>query len=289
MDVSSYQGTIDWPTAKASGISFAIAKATESTNFTDPTFATNWAGMKSAGVARGAYHFFHADVDPVAQANYFLGVVGALEPGDLPVVLDFEQLNGQSEATAVANAVEFLQTVTSKTGLTAMVYLSPGFLSSYSGLEPYDLWVANWNVTCPDVPSNWSTWTLWQESDTGSVQGVPATVDLDTFNGTLSQLGSLGLQPQADGGSGADAGGGVDAGRDAATPPPPPPPLDASLPSEDAGGSGQGYVPQFGAQSRGCSIGTTAGGGAGRWIAVAVFTGLGTRRRRRASRPFSGS
>lgn len=60
---------INWMAVKTGGMSFAFAKATESTNFTDPEFATNWAGMKSAGLVRGAYHFFHSDQDPLAQAR----------------------------------------------------------------------------------------------------------------------------------------------------------------------------------------------------------------------------
>src|SRR3974390_312346 len=191
MDISHYDGTIDWPTAKAGGISFAFAKATESTNFTDPTFATNWAGMKAAGVVRGAYHFFHADVDPMQQATYVLGVVGTLEAGDLPIVLDLETTNGQTEATIAANAATFLKAVTQATGKTAIVYTSPSFLSDFSALAPYTLWVANWGVSCPNLPAAWSTWGFWQNSDTGSVSGVTgaSAVDLDFFNGSLSQLG----------------------------------------------------------------------------------------------------
>lgn len=212
MDVSHYDGAIDWPTAHASGIDFAFVKATESTDFVDPTFATNWAGMKAAGVVRGAYHFFHADVDPVAQANYVMMTVGPLEPGDLPIVLDLETTNGQSESTVLANATTFLATVSKGTGRNAIVYVSPSFLSDYSTLSPYLLWIANWGVSCPDVPAPWSTYTFWQSSSTGTVSGVSggSAVDLDSFNGTLEQLKSFGVDAgtAADSGTTADAGGG---------------------------------------------------------------------------------
>src|SRR5262245_24710768 len=59
IDVSHWQGAIDWAQVKASGRAFAIAKATEGTTFVDPSFAANWAGMKQQGVVRSAYHFFH--------------------------------------------------------------------------------------------------------------------------------------------------------------------------------------------------------------------------------------
>ncbi len=63
VDVSDDQGSIDWGQAKGAGIAWAYSKATESTNYEATTFAANWAGMKSAGVVRGAYHFFHPNVD----------------------------------------------------------------------------------------------------------------------------------------------------------------------------------------------------------------------------------
>ena len=84
VDVSVYDGAVDWTQVKASGRAFGIAKATEGSTFKDAEFATNWAAMKSAGVVRSAYHFFHCDSDPTTQATFFLGVMGQLQPGDLP-------------------------------------------------------------------------------------------------------------------------------------------------------------------------------------------------------------
>ncbi len=196
VDISHYDGTIDWTQAKAAGISFGFAKATEGTSFVDPTFATNWAAMKAAGVVRGAYHFFDAGVDPTQQAMHFLSVV-TLEAGDLPPVLDFE-----ASGSTLADATTFLAAVTQMTGVTAMIYTSPSFLSSYSGLGNYPLWVANWQVSCPDVPSPWAAYTFWQNSDSGTVAGISSAVDIDVYNGTLAQLMGSGS------GSGSGSGGG---------------------------------------------------------------------------------
>src|SRR5262245_43937892 len=96
IDVSHYDGAIDWAAVKASGQAFAVAKSTEGTSYVDPTFATNWAAMKQHGVVRSAYHFFHANLDPIAEADHFLKIMGPLEPGDLPPVLDLEVDDGQS-------------------------------------------------------------------------------------------------------------------------------------------------------------------------------------------------
>jgi lysozyme len=213
VDVSHYDGTIDWASVKAAGITFAFAKATESTNDIDAEFATNWPAMKAAGVVRGAYHFFDPSVDATAQATYCLATVGTLEAGDLPIVLDFEQLNGVAEATAVADAVTFLASVTSTTGKTAILYMSTDFLSgSYPALAPYTLWVANYGVSCPGMPSEWSTWSFWQSSDTGTVSGISDATDLDSFNGTLAQLGVITGSGSGSGSSSGSSSGGSSSG-----------------------------------------------------------------------------
>src|SRR5580765_6643007 len=82
IDVSHYQGTVDWAKVAASGRKFGIAKATEGTGYVDASFAANWAAMANAGVIRGAYHYFHANLDPVTQAQHFVNTMGALGAGD---------------------------------------------------------------------------------------------------------------------------------------------------------------------------------------------------------------
>src|SRR5258708_2072806 len=93
IDVSHYQGFVNWGNVKSAGMAFAFAKATEGMSVSDNKFAVNWPGIKNAGLVRGAYHFFHASQDATAQANFFLDALqsaGGLLPGDLPPVIDFE-------------------------------------------------------------------------------------------------------------------------------------------------------------------------------------------------------
>jgi len=297
MDVSHYDGTIDWATAKSSGIAFAIAKATESTSYVDPTFAANWSQMKAHGVVRAAYHFFRANADPTAQATHFVQTVGALEAGDLPLVLDLETMDGQSGATVAANALTFLAKVTQLSGKKAIVYTSPGFiagLSGTSGFANYTLWVANWGVSCPNVPSPWNGWAFWQHADNGTVSGVPASaVDLDYFNGTLAELQAFGggtppPPPSPDGGakdSGAthDGGGGADSGA-AADGGVTPPASDGggTTPGHDAasgnpGDPGAGASFEAAGSSGGCAMTPRAPAGAS---ALALFALALLRRRR---------
>ena len=105
VDVSVYDGTVDWTEVKASGGAFGIAKASEGATIEDGEFATNWPAMKSAGIVRSAYHFFHCDSDPATQATFFLGVMGALEPGDLPPSLDFEDITTCTPSTGISMAI----------------------------------------------------------------------------------------------------------------------------------------------------------------------------------------
>jgi lysozyme len=189
-DVSSYQPGLDWSQLQASGVAFGIAKATEGTSIADSEFANNWTGMKAAGVVRGAYHYYHCTDDPTQQANYFLGVLGTLQQGDLPPALDFEDPACNSSPTAIQDAITWLDAVGSATGTLPLIYTSPGFLDGFGDQNDLaghaQLWVANWQVNCPNVPSPFTTWPFWQDADTG-----PGGGDADEFNGDMAALMAL--------------------------------------------------------------------------------------------------
>lgn len=219
VDVSHYDGTIDWAAVHGAGVAFAFMKATESTNFVDPQFATNWKGAGANGVIRGAYHFFRASADATAQADFFVQSAGVPAAGDLPLTIDLETLDGVAAATVAQDALTFLARVQQKSGRTPIVYTSASFLASIgspAGFGAYTLWVANWQVTCPKLPSPpWSDWTFWQDSSTGMVAGIPSTaVDTDQFNGTLGDLQVFvnGKSGGPDGGADGGGGGGGNGG-----------------------------------------------------------------------------
>jgi lysozyme len=192
IDVSHFQGTVDWQQVAQGGMSFAFAKATEGITYADPQFATNWAGMQAAGLLRGAYHFFEANDDAAAQAQHFLATV-QLAPGDLPPVLDVETTAGVSNEQIWSGVSAWLQIVEQETGRQPILYTSPGFWSSHQpdlALTRYPLWLADY-ATQPVLPTGWTSWLFWQHSQTGSVAGVAGAVDLDLFSGTLEQLHAL--------------------------------------------------------------------------------------------------
>src|SRR5262245_50918479 len=93
VDVSHHNEAVNWTKVKASGRTFAFARVSDGISHPDERFATNWSGIKSAGLIRGVYQFFRPSRDPVQQADLLIKKVaaaGGLKPGDLPPVLDLE-------------------------------------------------------------------------------------------------------------------------------------------------------------------------------------------------------
>src|SRR5215470_7198342 len=179
IDVSHFQGNVDWAKVKATGVAFAFAKATEGTATSDQKFATNWAGIKNVGLLRGAYHFFHGSKDAAAQANFFLSKFSGVT-GDLPPVLDVETADGVSNDTLVAGVQTWLEAVADQTGVTPMIYASPAFWNGHLNDQfgSYPLWVAQYGVSAPRVPRGWTDWNFWQYSQSGKINGVSGNVDL---------------------------------------------------------------------------------------------------------------
>jgi lysozyme len=212
VDVSTYQGSVNWTSAKAAGIEFAFARISDGTANPDNQFTSNWKGMKAAGVIRGAYQYWRASVDPTAQADLVassLQSAGGLLAGDLPVVMDIETADGQSASTIEANMKTWLAAVEQKTGKKPLIYTSMGtYPISATTYDTYTLWVANYGATCPSMPVGWTQWAFWQNSDSGSVSGISGGVDTDVFNGTLAQLQTLAGAgtKTSDAGSGSSSG-----------------------------------------------------------------------------------
>jgi GH25 family lysozyme M1 (1,4-beta-N-acetylmuramidase) len=195
IDVSHWQGTIDWTKVAATGKKFAILKATESTDFIDDHYASFHSAAKSKGLWTGAYHFARPDSssgDAVKEADWFAGHIG-LGAGDLIPALDLEQSGGLSVTALQTWVRAFVDEVTARTGVRPMIYTSPAFWKKYMGDSSaladagYKvLWVAHWGVSAPTVPANnWGGrgWTFWQYSNCGSVSGISGCVDLDRYNG----------------------------------------------------------------------------------------------------------
>ncbi|MEE2681967.1 MAG: glycoside hydrolase family 25 protein [Planctomycetota bacterium] len=179
IDVSHYQGAIDWPVVEKAGIGFAYIKATQGTKWVDPRFAENWKQVGKTGIRRGAYHFFEPDVDGTAQAKHFLSIV-SLQKGDLLPVVDVET----SGPELAANLELYLAEIKRQTGLDAMIYVSPAFWNRHLGERsttpwPNPLWIAEYGVSTPKETKGIGPWIVWQYTQDGRVKGVEGPVDRD--------------------------------------------------------------------------------------------------------------
>ena len=217
VDVSEYQGSVHWSRVKAAGKDFAFIRASDGTGHVDPTFHDNWSGAKSAGVIRGAYQFFRASEDGGAQADLLISQMGKLADGDLPPVADVEVSDGVSASRMNDELAKWVAKIESATGKTPIIYTSPGLWPSLSGSSHFTgetMWVADWGPSCPSLPSPWTKWKFWQYADDGSVDGISGHVDLDRFDGTLSDLTSWAGAGSSGGGKKSKAGGSHQVGRD---------------------------------------------------------------------------
>lgn len=198
IDVSRYQKKIAWQEVvnmEVLGvrIGFCFIKATEGRDHIDNRFHHNWRAAQKVRLPRGAYHFFIASQPGLAQARHFLEEVNLL-PGDLPPVLDIEQLNGTSVSMLRREAIRWLEEVEKVTGVKPIIYTNVDFYKKYLGeaFDGYPLWVAHYYRT--DAPSINRGWLFWQHSDIGNVNGIDAKVDFNVFNGDSTAFRSLLIQ-----------------------------------------------------------------------------------------------
>lgn len=196
IDVSHYQGTIDWRQISPKQIHFAIAKATGGTGFVDPQFKINWHEMRRRNIIRGAYHFFYADQSAQEQANHFLVTVGTLTAQDLPPIIDIEIQDHTQIKQLVNKVLVWLTTIEQATNRLPIIYSDSSFANQFLNdprLAKYPLWIADYNNTLPPLPAPWqqSGWHIWQHTDQGHIQGIQGFVDRNRFNGNLKQFNAF--------------------------------------------------------------------------------------------------
>lgn len=192
VDVSYAQGAIDWRRVGMSGlVDFAYIKATEGLHLVDEQLGANHDGAKKAGIPFGVYHFFHFGIDPVAQAQHFLGATNGVHGKLLPVV-DVEG-GGQDHVTdlptLIANLSAFVRTVDATLGgKRTMIYTDygdwNGFMAGTDAFAGHPLWIAEYNhQAAPSLPQGWSDWSVWQHTSGAIVPGIPGHVDADVLQG----------------------------------------------------------------------------------------------------------
>lgn len=195
IDVSHYQGKIDWPKVAESGVKFAFIKATEGIKEMDPMLKVNVDGARAAGIPYGLYHFWRPQDDAVMQANNFLRTATSVGEWEFTVALDIETgaLDEEDQERAFAWLAQ-VDGVLIK-AKRPLVYVSLGyaqaFLTDPAWLQ-YPLWIAHQNTEI-EKPNTvkWPDWLFWQRQANGSIEGVTGPVDIDWFNGSESDFAKL--------------------------------------------------------------------------------------------------
>lgn len=195
IDVSRYQHLIAWEEVKAMRVKdiqlgFAFIKATEGIANTDPQFKRNWKKSKESEMIRGAYHFFIASKDGKMQAENFIKRV-ELEEGDLPPVLDVEQLNGVSSATLKKEVKKWLDVAEEYYQVKPILYTNIDFYKRHLGsdFDSYPLWIAHYYEQ--KQPRIERGWLFWQHNDAGNVNGITSKVDFNVFSGDSIEFRGL--------------------------------------------------------------------------------------------------
>ncbi|EIW55257.1 glycoside hydrolase family 25 protein [Trametes versicolor FP-101664 SS1] len=202
IDVSHFQGTVNFNTVKANGLAFAYIKATEGTTFEDPDFSAHYDSATTAGLIRGGYHFAHPDESSGAtQAKFFLAHGGGWSKDGitLPGALDIEynpsgaECYGLSAASMVAWVKDFSDTYHASTGVFPVIYTTTDWWATCTGnsaafASTNPLWIARYASTIGTLPAGWSFATFWQYADSGPNPG-----DQDEFNGSLQGLKNIAL------------------------------------------------------------------------------------------------
>ena len=180
--MSRYQKKIDWKRVKAAKIEFVYIKATEGASYTDPFFKQNITGARSAGIPVGVYHFFRMTSSAQAQFNHFKKVVGS-QKMDLIPMIDIEVNDGCSKAQIQKRLDQIIALFKKEYGCSPMIYSSQKFYNDY--LAPrynrYHLYLGRYGADRPVIDGK-GTYTIWQYSRKGKIDGITTDVDVCRFN-----------------------------------------------------------------------------------------------------------
>lgn len=196
IDLSRFQTSVDWATARANGVNFAFIKATEGGDQVDPLFSDHWRGARAAGVATGAYHFFYHCRPAIEQARWFFRHVPR-SPGALPPVLDMEWTPTsptcrirRDGAVIRAEAQTFLDAAARHYGQRPILYTTVDFFEDNQmwRLSGTEFWLRS-TAAHPRDAYEGQHWTFWQYTGTGKAPGIAGRVDINVFAGSEEAWG----------------------------------------------------------------------------------------------------
>ncbi len=193
VDISRWQGDIDWPKLRSQGANFAYIKATDGGDHLDPMFRTNWKRAKDAGLKRGAYHFFYWCRVASDQASWFIRNVPR-DPDALPPVIDVEW-NGESSCKKRPSPEKvrekmqvFMDMLERHYGKRPVIYTAPDFYRDNlrGAFNEYPFWLRS-VAAHPSKVYPGRKWMFWQYSGSGLSHGVDGKIDLNVFHGSVNE------------------------------------------------------------------------------------------------------
>ncbi len=185
IDVSEWQGNIDFGEVARAGIEVVYIRASEGRGYVDPYFRENYEKAKANGLRTGFYHFLTATnvAEAKEEAEFFVSNIKGLEP-DCRLAMDFEVFNGLDVSAINEISRVFLETVENLSGKECVIYsdaYNARTVFSKELAEDYPIWVADYFVEEPESNDKWKFWVGFQYSDRGIINGIDGNVDRDYF------------------------------------------------------------------------------------------------------------
>ena len=185
IDVSMWQGNIDFNAVKSSGIEAVYIRSSEGTGYIDPYFKANYEKAKENGLKVGFYHYVTArSVDEaINEAKFFVSVINGLSP-DMRLAMDFEYFDNLSIYEINEISKTFLETLKNESGKDVVIYsdaYNARTIFSQELANIYPIWVADYFVEEPENNDKWTSWVGFQYSDEGRINGISGNVDLDKY------------------------------------------------------------------------------------------------------------
>ncbi len=206
IDVSSWQGPIDWTSVHDAGIQYAYIKATEGTTVRDPSFNSNYPNAYYAGLIRGAYHVARPNLSSGTVQADFLASNGGAWSADgqtLPAALDIEPnpsaggyCYGLGKGSMINWISAFIGEYRARTTRYPVIHTTLSFwklcTGNYAGFAANDpLSIIRWDTAAGTLPAGWSFYTFWQQTDCQPVSGITGCAEGGVFNGARSRLVAL--------------------------------------------------------------------------------------------------
>lgn len=184
IDVSEWQGDIDFKKVKEAGIEIVYIRAGQGFSYKDAKFERNYEEAKRNGLKVGVYHYMTARSveDAKLQAKFFVSLISGKQI-DCRLAMDFESFGNLNRNQINEIAVAYMDEVKRLSGKEVVVY-SNTYDAKYvfnNKVAEEPLWVAQYGVNEPQDNGNWRNWIGYQYSSSGRISGISGNVDLDKF------------------------------------------------------------------------------------------------------------